>query len=525
MTTATTSLWAPLGQRTFRAIWIVAIVSNIGTWMHEVGAAWMMTTLTSDPMLITAIQLATSLPIFIFALPAGAMADIIDRRRYLLAVQAIMLVTASLLALCAWLDIISPLMLIAFTFALGCGAAFNAPAWQAITPELVPPALLSNAIALNSLGINISRAIGPALAGVLIAIYNPSLIFALNAVSFLGILFILYRWERASSIGSLPAERFFASMRIGIRYARENSEIKCVAVRAIAFFLFASAIWALLPLIAKTQLNQNAAGFGLLMAMIGMGAIVGAILLPHLNRRFSSNLLVTIATLVISACALGLAFTASQSVALTILFIVGIAWISTLSLLNVAIQKSTPNWVRARVLSIYLICFFGSMAMGSGIWGIIAKSFDIKTALLIAGIAQVIGIILTRNFRIATNDYPNLAPSSHWPAPIVEKEPEHNDGPVLITIEYAVAAENRDTFTGYINTLGQMRKRSGAFFWNVFHDAEDQTKIIEIFMVESWLEHLRQHQRSTQDERVLQQSIEAITINAKKKISHYLTLH
>ncbi len=518
----TTSTWAPLSHRTFRTLWIVTIASNIGTWMHEVGAAWLMTTLTSDPLLIAAIQLATSLPIFIFALPAGALADIIDRRRYLLTVQAMMLITTTLLATCALLGILSPWMLLAFTFVLGCGAAFNAPAWQAITPELVPAEQLGNAIALNSLGINISRAIGPALGGLLIAIYEPSLVFVLNAISFVGILFVLYRWQRTTNTDTLPAEHFFASIRTGIRYARQTDEIKLVAIRAIAFFLFASVIWALLPLIASTQLNLDAAGFGLLMATIGIGAVIGAILLPHLTRRINNNHMVSSATALIASCAIGLSFTSSFSVALIIMSIVGIAWITTLSLLNVAIQKSTPNWVRARILSIYLVCFFGSMATGSALWGGIAKYSDIETALFTAGIAQIIALILTHRFRIPTNDYPNLTPSGHWPEPLVDKIPEHNQGPVLITIEYVVTPSNRKAFTLFINKLGEIRRRNGAYLWHVFHNTDNPTKIIEIFMVESWLEHLRQHQRTTQDEQALQQQIETITTNMERKISHYL---
>ena len=517
------SPWAPFQQRTFRFIWIATVFSNIGTWMHDVGAAWLMVTLTTDPLMIALIQAATALPIFIFALPAGALADIVDRRRYLLTIQCLMLITAAALAIVTWMGVTTPWSLVAFTFALGCGAAFSAPAWQAVTPELVPKAQLGAAVALNSTGINVSRAIGPALGGLLIVLHGPVLTFALNALTFIGIVFILYRWQRQPTTTTLPTERFFNAIRTGLRYTRSSPPLRVVLVRAVAFFVFASVIWALLPLVAKTQLNQGAGGFGLLVGAIGLGAVIGAIQLPKLRRRFSSDQLVMIASGLIACAAFGLAMISSLIAAIMLMLLVGMAWIMALSSLNVAAQSSAPDWVRARVLSVYLVAFFGSMAFGSGLWGWCAKTFSVNETLMIAAVAQLLGIIATTRFHLSKTVGIDLAPSGHWPTPMVSTELKPDQGPVLITIEYNIEPANRIEFSNCAQSLQRMRKRDGAFFWSLFFDVSDPNKVIETFMVESWLEHLRQHERVTQADKILQDKIRKLTKETQAPlVSHYV---
>ena len=491
--------------------------------MHDVGAAWLMVTLTTDPLMIALIQAATALPIFIFALPAGALADIVDRRRYLLTVQCMMLITAAALAAVTWIGGTTPWVLVAFTFALGCGAAFSAPAWQAITPELVPKNQLGAAVALNSTGINVSRAVGPALGGLFIILYGPVLTFVLNALTFIGIVFILYRWRRKPTITTLPAERFFNAMRTGLRYTRASPPLQVVLVRAVAFFLFASVIWALLPLVAKVQLNQGAGGFGLLVGSIGLGAVIGATQLPKLRRQFSTDHLVIAASGLIACAAFALAVVNSLIAAISLMLLVGFAWIMALSSLNVAAQTSAPDWVRARVLSVYLVAFFGSMALGSGIWGWCAKMLSISDALMIAAVAQLLAIFVTARFRLSRGDGIDLAPSGHWPAPIVNVELDPDQGPVLITIEYNLKPEHRIKFNNYTQALHQMRKRDGAFFWSLFSDVSDPNKVFETFMVESWLEHLRQHERVTQSDKALQEKIHNLTKGMQAPVvSHYI---
>ncbi len=519
------SPWAPFQHRAFRFIWIATVVSNMGTWMHDVGAAWLMTTLTSDPFMVAMIQAATAFPIFLFALPAGALADIVDRRRYLLVVQLLMAITTILLTLVTWMGMITPEILITFTFMLGCGAAFNAPAWQAITPELVPQKQLTAAVALNSIGINVSRAIGPALGGVLIVLHGPVLAFALNALTFVGIIWVLLRWRNEHVARTLPTERFFNALRTGLRYARHSQPIHVVAIRAMAFFISASAIWALLPLLARNVLNQEAGGFGLLLGAVGLGAVIGATQLPRLRKRLSSDRLVMAASAMISVCAFGLAFTQYFLLAIALMFLTGMAWIMVLSTLNVAAQKAAPSWVRARVLSVYLVVFFGSMAFGSAMWGQLAKLLSISDALLIAALTQLLGIVVTVGFHLQKGEEVDNAPSGHWPAPVVEGEPELDQGPVLITIEYHIKPEKREQFVALMQEMHRARQRDGAFFWSMFSDVANPNRVVETFMTESWLEHLRQHERSTNADYILQKSISDICSTTQPPVvEHYVAL-
>ncbi|NOZ10248.1 MAG: MFS transporter [Gammaproteobacteria bacterium] len=519
------SPWVPFQHKTFRFIWIATVVSNMGTWMHDVGAAWLMTTLTSDPFMVAMIQAATAFPIFLFALPAGAMADIVDRRRYLLVVQLLMATTAISLALVTWFGMTTPEILIVYTFTLGCGAAFNAPAWQAITPELVPKKQLTAAIALNSIGINVSRAIGPALGGVLIALHGPVLTFALNALTFVGIIWVLLRWKNEHIATTLPTERFFNALRTGLRYARHSQSIHILAIRAMAFFISASAIWALLPLLARGELNQSAGGFGLLLGAVGLGAVIGATQLSRLRKLLNNDQLVMTASAIIGVCTFGLAFTQYFLLAVALMLFAGMAWIMVLSTLNVAAQKAAPSWVRARVLSVYLVVFFGSMTLGSAVWGQLAKALSISDALLIAAVTQFLGIVVTVGFHLQRGEGVDNAASGHWPAPVVEDEPESDQGPVLITVEYHIELEKKEQFVKLMKELHRTRKRDGAFFWSMFSDVANPCRIVETFMTESWLEHLRQHERSTNADYILQKSISDISITIQPPVvEHYIAL-
>jgi MFS family permease len=519
------SPWAPFASGLFRALWIATVASNIGTWMHEVGAVWLMTDLSADPLLVALIQSATALPVFVFALPAGALADMLDRRRYLLRVQFAMAAVAVTLALLAWFGHISPWALLVFTFLLGCGAAFNAPAWQAVIAELVPPPQLPAAVAINSMGINVSRAVGPALGGLLVALYGPSLAFALNALSFAGIITILLRWRRTPAAAPLPAERFASAMRMGLRYASESPPLRVVLARALAFFPFASAVWALLPLAAKGPLGQEAGGFGLLLAAIGAGAIGGAALLPRLRQWLSAERRLLAASLLTAACAAGLAVATQLAAALPVMLLMGMAWITVLSTLNVAAQQAAPAWVRGRVLSIYLVAFFGCMAFGSGLWGQLAKSVGIEGTLLMAALGQILGVVLSLRLRLDGQEPQAIMPSSHWPEPVVEMAPEPDQGPVLISVEYDVIPGRMDEFLAKGPALRRMRRQGGAFFWSLFADMARPNRLTETFMTESWLEHLRQHHRTTQADRTLQDGIRPLLEGGDApKVSHFIAV-
>ena len=342
------SAWSPLQNGLFRSLWIATIVSNVGTWMQDVGSGWLMTSLSSSPFMVALVEAADSIPMMLLAMPAGALADIVDRRRLLIAVQAYLLVVAGALGILTLLDMTTAWVLLGFTFALGVGAAVMMPAWSAIVPDLVPAEELSSAVALNSVAINASRAIGPALAGVLVAAVGAWLVFILNALSYLGILAVLVRWRREHHKSSLPAERFFSAIRVGLRFVMHTQVLQIVLIRGIAFFLFASATWSLFPLIVRRELGRGPETYGLLLTCIGVGAVAGAMLLPRLRAIVSRDLLVAGASALYAFAALALAHVQNLALLAIAMLATGVAWISILSALQVTAQMTLPPWVRAR---------------------------------------------------------------------------------------------------------------------------------------------------------------------------------
>jgi len=359
-----TSPWAPLHNRVFRVMWIASVASNIGSWMHEVGAGWLMTSLAPSPLMVALVQAATTAPVFLLALPAGALADIVDRRRYLIAAQVWMLLIAAMLGVLTLAGLTTAPLLLVFTFALGIGNAMMMPAWGAITPELVPRDELQGAIGLNSMGLNVARAVGPALAGLIVAAVGPGAVFILNAVSFLAVIAALKHWQRPPTASGLPAERLAGAVRAGLRYARHSPELSAVLVRGIAFFMFASASWALLPLIVRQELQSGPGTFGLFLACLGLGAIVGALLLPRVHARTSRDRVVAGATVLYATAMLALAHSGNVYAAGAAMLFTGMAWISVVSSLMTAAQTALPAWVRARGLALFWVVYMGECAVG-----------------------------------------------------------------------------------------------------------------------------------------------------------------
>src|SRR5437773_5312537 len=394
------SAWTPLSHRVFRALWIASLVSNIGTWMQNVSAAWAMTSLSPSPLMVALVQSATSLPVFLVGLPAGAVADIVDRRRLLLVTQCWMLVAAGLLAVLTFVGLMTATTLLALTFALGVGVAMNAPTWQAITSELVPPSELTRAVTLNALPVNIGGAVGPALGGVLVAASGPALVFALNALSFLGVLAVVYRWRRPPTSSVLPAERVFGAIRAGLRYARHAPPLAAVLVRTGLFILCASAFWAVLPVIARAELGATAVGYGVLLACVGLGATIGAVLLPRLRRRLSSDGLTGLATVVFALVSVLTASWRWLPGLWGVMVIGGLAWIAMMASLNAAAQTTVPSWVRARALGVYLVVFQGGLGLGSALWGVVAERIGTQPALALAGGTLVIGLAAIPRWRL-----------------------------------------------------------------------------------------------------------------------------
>lgn len=518
------SAQSPFRHRTFLILWLATVLSNTGTWMHDVGAGWLMTSLAPSPLIVAMVQTATTLPIFLFALPAGALADTLDRRKMLMVVQLIMGVLAATLGVLALLDAVNSTLLLLLTFLMGTGAAFVAPAWQSIVPTLVPKPALQQAVAANSVGINISRAIGPALAGFLITAVGVASPFLVNALSFGVVIFALSRWKPTPADKKhLPPEALMGAIAAGLRYARHSAPLKATLIRALAFFFFASAYWALLPLITHELLKGGASLYGILLGSVGAGAVSGAMLLPRFKKYLSADTLVAVGTLgtVVTLCSLAL-FDNRVIAALTC-GVAGMSWIIVLTSLNVSAQVALPDWVRARGLSIFITVFFGAMSAGSLVWGQVATKWGIPYGLLSAAAGALVMIPLTWRWKLQLGVSMDLAPSAHWPAPLTDRDVEHDQGPVMVTIEYTIDPERRAKFTEVMHQLSKHRRRDGAYAWGIFEDAAVRGRFLEYFLVSSWLEHLRQHHRATRTDQDIQQQAKTFHIGKDApQVSHFI---
>jgi MFS family permease len=497
------SPWRPLRHSLYRWLWIASVASNIGTWLQSVGASWLMTSLSSSASLVAFVQAATSLPMFLLSLPAGALADVLDRRRILIVTQIWMTVSATALGLLTLFGRITPWGLLFFTFVLGLGAALNGPPWQAIVPELVPRKDLAAAITLQSIGFNIARAAGPAIGGLLVASAGPAWTFLLNALSFLGVVAVLFLWRRPSTESMLPAERFFGAMRTGLRYVRHAPEVIAPIVRGSVFVLCASSLWALLPIVARVDLKQGAAGYGILLTALGVGAVAAALVLPRLKRNNSTDLVVAVATLVFAGSTAVLALVHSFPIVCFVLVLAGGAWLSHLSSLNVAVQTVVPSWVSGRALSVYMLIFYAGLAGGSALWGTVADHAGVAESLLISVAGMVVGLLATLRFHLKSGEGLNLSPSRQWPALIVHHEPEPERGPVLITVDYEVDPARSAEFARAMDEVRRIRLRDGALQWGLFTDSAVPGRYSEVFLVRSWLEYLRQRERATVSDRDL----------------------
>ena len=401
------SAWAPLGEPLFRSLWIAAVISYTGTWMQNVGAGWLMTDLTTSPLMVSLVQAAATLPVFLVILPAGALADIVDRRRLLLITQGWMVLASAALGIMTLTSCIGPWTVLLFTFLLGLGAVMNDPAWQAITPEIVSPRQHASAVALNSVGFNVARAIGPALGGLVVAGFGSGTAFLLNAVSFFGVIFFLYHWKRPQDLYAMPKARVLPSILEGVKHARDTSVVRAVLIRTGTFSIGASSLLALLPLLAHPH---GPSGYGLLLGSFGLGALAGAAVLPNLKRRLSVDGVVAFAILVFAAMVLAAGQAENFGVLCGVMFVAGTAWIAILACLNVAAQTMSPPHYRARALSCYLLVLQGGMALGSAVWGTLATRLSVPTSLALASLALVVGMIAIPRHRLDASHLA-LAPS------------------------------------------------------------------------------------------------------------------
>ncbi len=530
---------APLRYSLFRWLWIAALASNIGTWVHEVGAGWLMTELADKAspqykLMVALVQAFTALPTFLLAIPAGALADVLDRRRLLIVGQAAMLVAATALAAAAFAQAVTPLLLLVVTFALGVGAAVTNPAWQTAMTDLVPREQLPQASALNSISLNLSRAIGPAIGGVIYASYGPGGAFTLNAISFVGIIIVLWSWRYTSPAQAAPGERFFGAMRAGVRYVRHSPPMRAVLVRSFIFVIFASSMWALMPTFASQELGLKAAGYGVMLTSLGAGAVTAAFVLPPLRRRLGINGVIALATTVCAGALVSLALVRDQPTpvvmditfpiySLLTMFVGGMCWLSMVTSLNSSAQMATPSWVRARALACYLASFFGSMALGSMIWGTLAGRIGTPATLLFAAGGMLAGLLTIKFFPLQSVNGEDLTKANSWEDPVVATPIGHDDGPVVITIEYVIDLQDADAFRAAMQPVATTRYRDGAMSWLLSRDTEEPTKWLEVFVVESWGEHLRQHSRVTlADKRVQDEAKKFHKSAAKPLVRHFI---
>ncbi|MFL6335664.1 MAG: MFS transporter [Pyrinomonadaceae bacterium] len=512
MSESKSTTWSPLRLPLFRALWLAAVASNVGTWMHNVGAEWLMTTLAPTPFVVALMQTAETAPTFLLALPAGALADIVDRRRLLIFSQAWMLVAAVALAGATLAGVTTPSVLLVLTFALGLGAAMNAPAWQAIVPELVPRGELTSAVSLNSVAFNIARAVGPALGGIIVAAAGPWAVFLLNSCSFVGVIFVLYRWRREALESISPAERVLGAMRAGLRYARHAPELKSVLVRTGVFALCASALWAMMPLVARTELKLNAFQYGVLLGCLGAGAIGGALALSWARRNISINLLVLFGTVVFAGATAALGYLTNYALLCVALLAGGVAWMTTMSSFNISVQTVVPEWVRARALALYLLVFFGSLAVGAATWGALAERVGLHVTLYTAATAMLVGLAATPFFPMRGGEGLDLNPSLHWTEPTFIQEPHPEHGPVLVTVEYLIDPARAEEFARVMQDVKRIARRDGATRWGLFADTARPGRYLETFLVESWAEHMRQHARVTNEDRTIQAQARAFHV-------------
>ncbi|MCU0945364.1 MAG: MFS transporter [Rubritepida sp.] len=499
---------APLRHADFRLLWIANLVSNTGLFVQNTAAGWLMTGLDPSPMMVSLVQAASMLPVFLLALPAGALADILDRRLFLIAAQLWMTFASLLLCLLSWGDMLGPWGLVALTFALGAGLAMSFPAWAATTPELVPREDLIGAIALNGIGFNITRAIGPAIGGLVIAWAGVGAAFLLNALCVLVLGAALARWKRQAEPRRGPPEPFASAVRAGARYVAASPAMHAAILRAVVFFLFSSAVWGLLPLLVREELGLGPKAFGLLLGCMGVGAVAAGFLLPRARARLDRSGMVYASSL-LGALAMGMMGALHHwSAAALAMMLYGVAWISAASTLQAAAQIAAPAWVRARAIGIYQMCFFGALAGGAAASGWLAARIGVPGALMVFATAGALAAFAVRRARIDGEPPRAAAPE----VPLARPDPaaealrgllDEGENRVLEVVRYQVAPERRAAFLATMAEARRVRLRGGAAVWRLYEDVAHPERWVELWVVDSWAEHLREQGRLTEEDRAI----------------------
>lgn len=489
----TLSTWAPLRIRVFRALWLAVLVSNVATWMQTVGAQWLLVSQPHASILVALVQTVDYLPDLVFGLVGGVLADTFDRRRLLMAVQAFLVIVGAALAALTFAGQMPPALLLTFTFLIGSGSVLTLPAYQSLVPDLVPRDQLHSAAALASISVNLARAAGPAIAGVVIARAGVGAVFALNAAMYLLFLVVLVAWRPPARPAPKFPEPFISALRAGGRYVRYAPVVRRILLRLALFLVPASALWALLPLIASQRLALGADGYGLLLGVLGVGAILGAVILPRLRARMSINSLLAASGIAYAGALAAVVLVSNAVVILIALVPAGIAWIAVISTVNAELQLFLPAWVRARGLSVYQMVLFGALGFGALMWGAIAEPFGIVLTFLIAAAVMVAGVATMRVWPIIDTTGMDRSTVQYWPEPNLAMDADPEDGPVVVQTSYTVAPGKEGPFLQAMANVRLSRLRTGATQWGLYRDGETPHRFVELYAVSSWEEHLRQH--------------------------------
>lgn len=511
-----TSALAPFRHPVFRAVWSANLVSNLGGLIQGVGAAWMMTTIATSSYQVALVQASTTLPIMLFALVAGAIADSFDRRKVMLVAQSFMLAASLLLTAVTWLGLITPWTLLALTFLIDSGTALNSPSWQAAVGDMVPRRKVPAAVALNSMGYNLTRSVGPALGGIIVATAGATAAFAANALSYVGLIVVLLRWKRQEPAPDLPREALGAAMGAGLRYVAMSPDIGKVLVRSAVFGFSAGAVLALLPLVVRDLVHGGALTYGIMLGAFGVGAVGGALASERLRQLLPSETMVRCAFAGFALCAFVAAFGTHAWQTSLGLVVGGACWVLALSHFNVTVQMSTPRWVVGRALSIYQTATFGGMALGSWIWGVVADVHGADVALMAAGVAMLAGGALGAVLPLPRHSVPNLDPLDRWTEPMLALNLKPRSGPIAISIEYRVRDQDVAEFLKVMAERGRIRRRDGARNWVLARDLEHPELWLESYHTPTWLDYIRHNRRATHADAAISERIRALHVGPER---------
>jgi MFS family permease len=481
----------------FRMMWLASVVSNTGSMIQLVGASWLMTLLTSSEQMVALVQACLTMPVMVFSVAAGVLADNYERRSVMLVAQALMLIASVTLAALAVFELVTPWLLLTFTFAIGLGTALHNPSWQASFTDFVPREDVPSAATMNAMGMNITRSLGPAVGGLVVAGLGVTAAFAINAGSFIAFIVMLIKWRPQRLPDRLPREGFFPAFGAGMRYLSMSPNIINISVRGFLFGFSAIPIQALLPLVARDNLNADAFTYGILLGSFGLGAVLGAFSAARIRTRLSIEWICRLAFILSATAGISVGYSKNLYLTIIAIFIAGACWVNINNLLNVAVQMSVPRWVLGRMISLFMTALFGGMAVGSWTWGVISEAYALQTAFVAAASVLITGALWGLIFPIKSYPTANLDPLNHFREPSLQVKFDHRNGPMVIMIEYKIAPDDVEKFLDTMTAWRRIRIRDGAKGWSLLHNVEAPCVWIEKYHLPSWNEYVRHVARRT----------------------------